>query len=126
MRRIQFYSLKLGRHHNQKEEALCFMSKWAVVYQLRNNPLSLLPQVARHSNGLSITTASASPRLLVGCLLFFSPSPDHTVHTTNSDQRAASKPEQETTPKGALSFYLSFLVFFLFPLPTALRRRAGC
>lgn len=35
MRRIQFYLLKLGRHLNQKEEALCFvyvLYKCAIVY----------------------------------------------------------------------------------------------
>lgn len=39
-------------------------------------------------------------------LMYFFPSPDHTEPTTNSDQRAASKPEQETGAKGVLSHFL--------------------
>lgn len=70
----------------------------------------LLPLLAGHSNSMSIITSSCiSPCLLVWCFFFFFffPSPDHTVHTTDWDQRAASKPEQETRAKGVLSLSTS-------------------
>lgn len=85
MRRIQFYLLKLGRHLNQKEEALCFvyvLYKCAIVYlnvylgvrrcffQIRktnyNRSFPILPPLARRSNSVSIITSSyISPCLLV-------------------------------------------------------------
>lgn len=63
----------------------------------------------------------SSPVSLMFFFLFFFP--DHTVHTTDSDQRAASKPEQETRAKGALSsFYLSPFPHFSTLLFKQLRR----
>lgn len=60
----------------------------------------------------------------VWCFSPLFPSPDHTVHTTGSDQSAASKSEQETRAKGAsLPFYLSVFPRFSTPLQTARTRR---
>lgn len=115
MRRIQFYSLKLGRHHNQKEEALCFMyvlSKWAVVYQLRNDPLSLLPQVARHSSSLSITTSSTSSRLLVWCLLFFFPPLLITLCTQLTQIKEQLQSRSRKLDLKGLSLFLPLSLFF--------------
>lgn len=73
----------------------------------------LLPPLAGHGNSASIITSSYIFSLPVSLMFFFFfpfsfffPSPDHTVHTTDSDQRAASKPEQETRAKGVLSLLL--------------------
>lgn len=123
----------------KKRYALCIYGRSAPLCTLRwltgggwegaarrweNHPFSALPLLARRSTALSIITSSRiSPRLLVWCFFFLFFSPDHTVHTTDSDQRAASKPEQETRAKGALSsFYLSPFPHFSTLLFKQLRR----
>ena len=135
MRRIQFYLLKIGKTPLiKKEEASCFVY---VLYkchlctyrcllgsekvffffflQTRGTNPDFPSPAPRWPDAVTVRQSSPhptfSPCLLVWCFFFFFSfffrSPDHTVHTTDSDQRAASKPEQETRAKGSLSLSLS-------------------
>lgn len=133
MRRIQFYLLKIGKTpliKRRKLHVLCmscisapfvylkmFAREWRGAFFRRGGNKSrlspLLPPLAGRGNSASIITSSYIFSLPVSLMFFFFfpfsfffPSPDHTVHTTDSDQRAASKPEQETRAKGVLSLLL--------------------
>lgn len=133
MRRIQFYLLKIGKTpliKRRKLHVLCmscisapfvylkmFAREWRGAFFRRGGNKSRLSRSCpRWPDAVTARQSSPhptfSPCLLVWCFSFFLPfslffpSPDHTVHTTDSDQRAASKPEQETRAKGVLSLLL--------------------
>lgn len=126
--RIQFYSLNLGRHLHQKEEALCFVlvsapsctCRWfwgrEKVLVRMTEGLSLLIQA-----DWELVNHHLISLVRVWCFFCLSL---HLLITLCSDQRAASKWEQETRAKGApLSFYPSAVPRFLTPLQTALASR---
>lgn len=96
------FSFVLAKHFCKK---LLFQinkqMKWSFV---------VLPLLVGYSHS---TQSSPQPAFLFACqfdVFFFFTSPDHTVNTTDSDQREASKLEQETRAKGVFTLSTSPLL----------------
>lgn len=133
MRRIQFYLLKIGKTpliKRRKLHVLCmscisapfvylkmFAREWRGAFFRRGGNKSRLSRSCPRWPDAVTARQSSTPSYIFSLPVslmfffffpfsFFFPSPDHTVHTTDSDQRAASKPEQETRAKGVLSLLL--------------------
>lgn len=104
--RIQFYSLNLGRHLHQKEEALCFVLVGVPAADYEGGRRCLFGwqkdfhYLSRQIESLSIITSSQASGCAVFCLSL------HLLITLCSDQRAASKSAQERGAKGGSSLFL--------------------